>query len=64
MVTHVFAIDRPDPESLNIYLDDESIAYMTHDSVGWDGMEMAESLISNIAKVLKIEVIETNGNGE
>lgn len=49
-----------DNENLDIYLNGKMIGNFNHDTVGWIGMEMAETMVRDIAKVLKIEVVVTN----
>lgn len=53
-----FFFSRPDEETLEIKLGDHPLLLLTHDQHGWEGLKIAESLVTEIAKILRIEVEE------
>jgi len=50
--------ERPDDETLNIFLNGESLGSYTHDFDGWDGMQRAQQMARRFAEIMKLEVIE------
>lgn len=58
-----FQTERPDDETLNIYLvvtggQPVQIAHATHDEHGWSGIDLAESMIMKIAQAVGVRVEE------
>lgn len=53
-----FTFERPDDETLEVKLDDESLVTLTHDQDGWGAMETVEKLVTQIANKLNIPVEE------
>lgn len=55
---------RPDEETLEVHLGGEVLGTVTHDSVGWSGMESVETLLTRFATALGVEVQEIDPPGE
>lgn len=55
---HTINLKRPDEETLEIYVDGESVGDFNHDEYGWTGMEAAEKVITKLAEKLGIEITE------
>lgn len=55
---HIIKFKCPDEETLEIYLDNESIGYFTHDFDGWEGMQRAQQLSRRLAEVMKWSIEE------
>jgi len=53
-----FIFERPDDETLKVFLNGVEVGSADHDQDGWAGMESLESLARGIAKVLRIPVLE------
>lgn len=54
----IIKFDAPDEETLEIYLNGESLGYYTHDFDGWDGMQRAQQLIRRVAALMNWEIEE------
>jgi len=48
--------DLVNEEKKVIFLNDVEIATITHDSIGWDGMNAVEDVVSTMAMLLNIPV--------
>lgn len=51
-----FVIKRVNDETVEIKLHGHDVAYLSHDSDGWAGIEKAEDIVTTIAEILKISV--------
>ncbi len=60
-MSHKITLNRPDDEKLEVIVDGECVSSVTHDSVGWAGMEAVEKLAYGLAEKLGIPVEETYG---
>lgn len=51
-----FVIKRDGDEEVHFFIDDMEVGYTNHDLSGWDGIELGESLFTNIANHLGFQV--------
>lgn len=63
-MAHTITLNRPDDERLEILIDGTEITTVSHDSVGWAGMEAVENVARGLAKKLGIQLDETYGEDE
>ena len=56
--SHKFTVHYPDDETMVIKLDGKNIFSGNHDDDGWAGMEAVESVVTEIAKILKIPLLD------
>lgn len=64
MSKHIIKIKSDGDENVEYFLDDISIAQTNHDNDGWAGMESVDKAIRQLAKQLKIKIIEIYGDEE
>lgn len=57
-VKNVIKLCRPDEEMLQVYFNGRHISTVTHDGVGWDGMEAVEDAVINLAASAEFELVE------
>lgn len=54
----VIQLCHTDEETLQVLVDGDLVSRVTHDSVGWAGIEALESLVERLASRLGLEVVE------
>jgi hypothetical protein len=48
--------NRIDDETVEYELNGQTLAYLTHDEHGWDGMQAVEDVINQFADVLDVKI--------
>ncbi|MEX3983965.1 hypothetical protein AB4Y45_33810 [Paraburkholderia sp. EG287A] len=45
-------------EQVDVFLGDEELGHLDYDSLGWSGIERAETLLTKMANALGVPVVE------
>lgn len=55
----IFWIERKDDETVKLFVGENPVGALNHDTHGWQGMQDAEKMFRAIAKAVGAEVRET-----
>jgi hypothetical protein len=55
----IFRINRPHEETIEFFVDDESVGTVTHDEHGWSAMDDVQCLFERVANRIGAEIVRT-----